>query len=229
MPDTPPEDTFEIDGLDRDQEDFVRLDKLDINKINTDAEDNVPQYDNMPTEFEFIGPPAVEEHMTPFYYTDGSIDGRIDWDMGNVVMPVCGPIGTPPIIILVHSPFAKRSVEFTQGRFGIKPRIPSSNTKNNNDVILNKTIFTNTPGMNQQGFHIHRSSGRYEYVFIVPPTNKDILPVGTASYDATNPYDIAIKPDDFQDRMLDNSLIKNTDLLAEPDIPGFSKFDLVGP
>lgn len=180
------------------------------------------------------GPNIVAEHAGGQIYSDADIDGRIDWDMGVLALPVCGPVGTAPVIIQVHAPVAWRAVEWTAGRKRERPRIPASDTKNDYEVVTGKTVFTNTPAMDTQGNLIHRVSGRYEYAFLRPPTKIDKLPMGVPPYNSLAAADLRIDPEDFDDRLLDDANLVVSDLTApevqaQLDLANYDLYDYVGP
>lgn len=153
-------------------------------------------------------PQVTNEMLGPNYYPDSRFDGRIDWDMGLLIMPLAGSPGDSPVVIQVHSPITYRAVEWTVSRKGQRPALPSSSTGNDNELVLSKSIIPVTPLLTANNQRIYRTSGRYEYVFLVPPSKDDVLPVGVSQADGANAIDLAIQPEDFYDRMLDDSEIE---------------------
>lgn len=184
----------------------------------TVTDPNDPGFNPMPAADQTyqILPSLAAEMFGPTPYTDGSVGGLINWDMGVLVMPVAGGPGVSPIIIRVHPPVATRAVDFGAGRYGAQPGLPASNTGNPNDVVIGKSINTISPGITNQGIHTYRTEGRYEYVFLKPPTQFDNLPVGIPSWEGVLPTDVAIQPQVFLTRFLDNSQITVTDITQYP-------------
>lgn len=160
-----------------------------------------------PEEQQVTPPPiqVIPEQFGDSWYTDARIDGRNEVHTGLLLVPVAGPEGTPPELIRVSAPYAKRVIEFAAERPNDRPMLPSWNTNNPNEVLAYRSIVTATPAMAPGGSRIYRTQGRYVYYLGKVPSDTSPIPVGTPQYDLQPAALNNILPSDFSISYVDSS------------------------
>lgn len=106
--------------------------------------------------------PATDDQLGKNNYRQYDLDGRYETDNGLLIVPVGGPVGTPPVLMRMHAGYTTRNVAWTIERMGAKPVLPSVSTGNSNEILAYRSVTVAAPllGTNNQ---VYRASGLYTY------------------------------------------------------------------
>ena len=135
-------------------------------------------------------------------YESGQNSSSYNRDEGLLVLPVMGPVGTPPKRIRVHAPIGYRTVRWAYKKRATPPFIPSMADTPSGDIFLGGDVVMNTPDLggsqNQLDFS---AAGEYSYVQNVDNkgpriANYNVQLVGGGMTNATNASPIVITTDE---------------------------------
>lgn len=127
---------------------------------------------------------------------------RYVWDMGIMVGPTGGDVGTPATVVQLYSPICFKVVRWQVVRTGAKALLPSPSTWSGNDIFVYKEIGGAMPNELPDTSPFYNLAGTYVYVCLTPPSDDDDLSFGTNVYGTLTNEESLIKPKDFWDGAL---------------------------
>lgn len=99
-------------------------------------------------------------------FRESTLVSKYDRSLGLLVIPVMGPVGTPPVVVRVHAPVGMRTADFAYTKTGTPPVIPAPVDTPSGDTILssslNIVVARITP--DDQNRMLYSISGSYLYV-----------------------------------------------------------------
>ncbi len=137
-------------------------------------------YGPVPPPSPFVSP---DQNTGIDLYTDYLQDPKYELFSGQYLLPVAGPEGTPPEIITLHAPYAKKVVSWSTERVGAPPSLPDWDAGNVADVLQYRSVTPATPVLAPDGNPVYRVSGLYQYVISVAPSDTDSYARGAMPFD----------------------------------------------
>jgi hypothetical protein len=121
---------------------------------------------------------------------------------GIFACPVAGPPGTPAEIIQLHAPVGGKAVAWSATRLSGMPQLPDPSPQNNNEALASYQIKPSCPSWATEGSPIVHVEGEYLYVYALPMSHRDQLPMGVSPIDSLSGQATTLQPSDFSMRLL---------------------------
>ncbi len=102
-----------------------------------------------PTVFHEAKPLIVDKQRDN--YRHASIKSSYTSDDGILVIPVMGPVGTPPVMARVHAPIGYRTTEYHASKQGSPPVYPAQYDTPSGDIMLSSSVEIPGPVEDSQG------------------------------------------------------------------------------
>jgi hypothetical protein len=154
------------------------------------------------------GPPIIKPEYLASPPTQYAIASRYEFHMGELLVPVCGPTGTPPWVTQLHSPCWTKSVSWVAERVGEKPILPGwRGADPAKQRIQYLDIRPMAPVRGPDGRYVYKVRGFYQYVMLDAPPNNSSVSLGNAAmpFDL-NPAVVHVLPGfTFDDNVLDQN------------------------
>lgn len=155
------------------------------------------------------GGDLLSEDQNSANYYDWSVcqmERAYFWNEGLQPMPPAGPSQSPPVpcrIVRLHAPTCRMVIAWEIMRYGDWPTVPSADTQNANEVLLDKVIFVGTPRLLKDDVsYAYTVSGLYIYQLLVPPTEQDYLYGGTLPSVITTPEQNVLGPERYSKNLI---------------------------